>query len=68
MKTKFILKSKEVWVLGIALIFVVASIFNVNVSETVDQAMVTYTQISPAIALVMRIFFTNSKITLSNEN
>jgi len=63
---KFVLKSKEVWILGLAIIFVLGEAAGVlvfdNMIETIKDA---YIALAPVAALLMRVFYTNSKLRLT---
>ena len=62
METKFFLKSKEVWVLGLAIIFAIAEAIGISPTGLVESAKDAYITISPFIALVLRVFWTSAKL------
>ena len=59
-------KSKEVWVLGIAVIFMLAKFFGLDFYEIAGEAGDVTTSVwlglAPLAALIIRIFWTKDKI------
>ena len=64
METKFFLKSKEVWILGLAVLFVFGETFGLSFENTVESVKDAYVVFAPFIALVLRVFFTSAKLKL----
>ena len=64
MEEKVFYKSKEFWVLGIAVLLVIAEFFGVDFEGVTEDAVRVYEGISPILALVLRLFFTKTKLTI----
>lgn len=56
--------SKEVWVLFVALVLAVTQYYGLNLPNLLDEARTLYIEISPLIALILRVFVTKDKITI----
>ena len=65
METKFFLKSKEFWVLGLAVIFMILDSVGLDPEGIWGDAQAAYVTLSPFIALVLRVFWTKSKLRLA---
>lgn len=57
-------KSKEFYILGAAVLLMVAKFFGVETEGLFDDASMAYISLSPLIALILRLFFTKDKLTL----
>jgi len=60
---KKLYRSKEVYVLGIAVLLLIAKFFGLEMNGILDDATEAYIKLSPVIALFLRIFFTKDKLT-----
>ena len=57
-------KSKEIWVLFIAILLIITKYLGLDLPGILNEASDLYVKISPVIALVLRLFITNSKLIL----
>ena len=64
MKSKAFYRSKEVWVLGVALAITVAVAFGVEFEGLIADATALVAALAVPVALILRVFFTDSGITL----
>ena len=64
METKKFYKSKEVWVLGVAVLMIIAKFLELDFGALVNDASAIYIAVSPLIAMVLRIFKTSAKLTI----
>ena len=55
-------KSKEVYVLGIAVLLMIAKLFGWESDNILDEASQAYINLSPLFALFLRLFFTKDKL------
>jgi len=60
--TKLWYKSREVWVLGTAIVLMIAEISGVYFPGILEDAQNLWVGVSPVIALVLRLFVTKDKL------
>ncbi len=63
MKKKKIFQSKEVWVLGMAVLIALSEYLGVDFDGVTAEATSLWVGAAPLVALILRVFFTDSKIT-----
>ena len=64
METKNFYRSKEVWVLGIAIAIGLAEYLGVDFEGMIGDATAVWQAIAIPAALVLRLFFTEGKVTI----
>ena len=65
MLTKNFLKSKEVWVGIVWVVLLLMKIFGIESEGVIQDASSLYVGLTPVLMLFLRVFFTNSKLTLN---
>jgi len=61
--TKPFWRSREVWTLGTAVLLGLAEFLGVDFQGTLGSAQNIWLGVAPVIALVLRLFFTKTKLT-----
>ena len=64
METKKFYKSKEVWVLGVAVLMILSKFLELDFGALVNDASAIYIAITPLIAIILRLFNTKTKLAL----
>ena len=63
MEEKHFLRSREVWVLGTAILLGFAELLGIDFPGILADAQNLWVGIAPIIALILRLFVTRSKLT-----
>ena len=62
METKKWFRSKEVWVLGVAVLMILSKFLELDFGAILNDASAAYIAITPAIAIALRMFKTSTKL------
>ena len=64
METKKWFRSKEVWVLGVAVLMILSKFLELDFGAILNDSSAIYIAITPLIAIILRLFNTKTKLAL----